>query len=341
MDRSPKKIKEEAIRDFKKYINLTQTIFLSTVGLDFIEGKRSGVMVTDIEEKDEYIDCFCSAGSFNVGRLNEEIVKALDEALDEYDAGNHVFASKMKAALAERLVEIAPAGLDHVFLCCGGGEANETAIKLARGTTGRPNVIAMVKAYHGHTGFSLSAIGKPVYRDPFEPLMPGFSHVPFNDLAAVEKAADDKTAAIILELVQGEGGIFAAKQEFVDGLRRLCDERGIMLIFDEVQTGFGRTGKMFACEHYGVTPDVMTVAKSLGGTIYPIAATLYGARAHEFIEKYPDSIVSTTGGSDLGCAVGLAVIEKLVRDDVPGNAARMGTGSARGSNNSRKNTKAS
>jgi putrescine aminotransferase len=320
-----KKIKQAGISDFKKYINMTQGVFLSSVGLDLIEGQRQGVYSWDIGTDEQYIDCFCSAGSFNVGRRNPQIVRALEEALADWSMGDYLFPSGPKVALAEKLVSITPSGLDSVLLCVGGGEAIDSSLKMARGTTGRKKVISLAKAYHGHTGFALSAIGKPVYRDPFEPLIPGFSFEPaVNDLEAVSRLADEETAAIIIEPVQGEGGIYVASQEFVEGLRRLCDERGILLIFDEVQTGFGRTGKMFCCEHYGVTPDLMVLAKSLGGTLYPMAAVIYNDRVRSFMEENPAIIESTSGGADLGCIVGCAVIDFLLENKIPEHAAKMG-----------------
>lgn len=325
VDKKARKIKKEEIGSFKKYISLTQAVFLGSVDLDLLEGRRQGVHIWDKGTGDRYIDCFCSAGSFNVGRRNQRIVDALDRALDEWDMGSCIFPSAPKATLAEKLISISPPGLKHVFLCVGGGEAIDTALKMARGVTGRPKVISLAKAYHGHTGFALSAIGKAVYRDPFEPLMPGFTHEPvMNDLAAVSRLADDDTAAIILELVQGEGGIFVATQDFVKGLRQLCDEKGIILIFDEVQTGFGRTGKMFCCEHYGLYPDILVVAKSLGGTLYPNAAVIYNDRVRDFMEKNPEAIESTSGGSDLGCIVACETIDFLLENDVPRHAAEMG-----------------
>jgi len=325
MTKTAKQIKQEGISDFKKHINLTQTIFLKSVGLEVLEGKRLGVHLWDVDTQERYIDCFCSAGSFNVGRRNTEIVNALDAAIDSWGMGDGMFPSGPKAALAEKLVEIAPEGLNNVMLCSGGGEANDSALKMARGVTGRKEVISFVKAYHGHTGFSLSAIGKPIYRDSFEPLIPGFTHEPpMNDLEAVKRIAGADTAAIILELVQGEAGIFVAEQKFLEGLRKICDERGIMLIFDEVQTGFGRTGKMFCCEHYGVTPDIMTTAKSLSGSVYPISAVIFNDRARKFMEANPDMIVSTFGGGDLACVVGLKAIEYLKKNNIPQHAAEMG-----------------
>ncbi len=320
-----KRQKKEGIKSFQEYVNYTQSVFLKTVGLDLLEDRRQGVNVWDLGTGKSYIDCFCSAGSFNVGRRNPRIVGALEKALDQWDMGEHLFPSAPKAALAEKLAAISPPGLKNVLFCGGGGEAIDSAIKLARGVTGRKKVISLVKAYHGHTGFALSAIGKAVYRDPFEPLMPGFSHeFPVNDLDAIAAAANEDTAAIILELVQGEGGIFVAEQGFIEGLRRLCDDKGIMLIFDEVQTGFGRTGKMFCCEHYSVYPDLIVLAKSLGGALYPISAVIYSGQIRAFMEENPDLIESTSGGSDLGCIVACETIDFLLENDIPKHAATVG-----------------
>ena len=320
-----KGFKRDAIRNFRQFINLTQTVFLRSVGLDIIEGQRLGVHMWDVESDEKFIDCFCSAGSFNVGRRNPDILETLEDSIDNWDMGDYKFLSAPRAALAEKLVSVAPEGLNSAMLCVGGGEANDSALKMARGVTGKKKVISLVKAYHGHTGFSLSAIGKPVYRDPFEPLIPGFTHEPpINDINAVRSLADDDTAAIILELVQGEAGIFCAEQDFVENLRKLCDEKGIMLIFDEVQTGLGRTGKFFCCEHYNVFPDILTVAKSLGGSLYPISAVLYNDKTRKFLEDNPGIMESTSGGSDLGSIVGCASIDYLLKNNVPEHAARMG-----------------
>jgi acetylornithine/succinyldiaminopimelate/putrescine aminotransferase len=206
----------------------------------------------------------------------------------------------------------------------GGGEVNDFAIKLARGYTLRPKVISAEKGYHGHTGFSLSGIGRDAYQNPFRPLMPEFIRVPFGDLAALSAVLDDKTACVILEPVQGEGGIYIPPIEYFPGVRSLCDQRGALLIADEIQTGWGRTGKMFAMEHYNVIPDIMTVGKSLGGGIYPISAAVYKEELQDFIFANPFIHFSTFGGSDLGCAVGLAVIDYIQKHKLWENAVQMG-----------------
>jgi acetylornithine/succinyldiaminopimelate/putrescine aminotransferase len=316
-------IKQKALSDFAKYVNPQKVRTLKNAGLSIIEGKREGACVWDITG-DRYIDCITSAGSFNVGRRNPEVLDALRKALDEYDLGVFLLASKPKADLAKKLAEITPGDLQYTMYGCGGGEANDFAIKLARGFSLKTEVISTVKAYHGHTGFSLAAIGRDEYKKPFFPMVPGFSQVKYNDLKAVEEAITEDTAAVMIEPVQGEGGIHPATEEYMKGLRKLCDDTDTLLIFDEIQTGFGRTGKMFCCEYSGVVPDIMTVAKSLGGALYPISATIYREELNDFVVTHPFTHLSTFGGSDLGCIVGLAVIDFLVENKIPEHAAKMG-----------------
>ena len=213
-----------------------------------------------------------------------------------------------------------------MIFTAAGAEAIDCAIKLARGATGRNGVISMIKAYHGHTGFSLSANGKEYYRHYFEPLMPGFSFAPFGDLEAVRSLAGEDTAAIILEPVQGEGGIFVGDDFYLRGLRKLCDDLGIMLIFDEIQTGFGRTGRLFASEHSGVVPDIMTLAKSVSGGLFPNAVVVYRdiPLLTGFVDEFPDFHPSWAGGSDLACAAGSATLDYIVKNRLWENAEAMG-----------------
>ncbi len=311
---------------FGRHINRGQVKYLEAARLDVLETGREGVRFTDPATDRSYIDCFTSAGCFNVGRHNPEVLEALDEALDDLDMGTYNMVSPHKVALAKKLVSLAPGDLNRLFFAGGGGDAVDGAIKLARGATGRDEVIATVKAYHGHTGLALSANGKDHYRRYFEPLAPAFRFVPFNDLGAVEEIASGQTAAVILEPVQGEAGIFVADPEYLRSLRELCDRLGIMLIFDEIQTGFGRTGRLFACEHSGVVPDIMTVAKSMGGGLFPNAAVLYRDTDQlvDYVERNPSFHPSTAGGSDLGCRVSLKALEYLERERLWEKAEKLG-----------------
>ena len=316
-------IKAEALSNFSKFIGPMKVRTMKAAGLDIIEDKREGVNVWDVTGK-KYIDCQTGSGIMNVGRRNPDIVEALKKALDTYDIGVFLLCSKPKADLAKKLAEITPGDLKCTIFGVGGGEANDAAIKIARGFTMKKEIIYTQKAYHGHTGFSLSAIGRDAYKEPFEPLMPGFIMVPFGDIEAIKKAITADTAAIILEPIQGEGGINIPPDDYLPQVRKLCDDHEILLILDEIQTGFARTGKMFASEHWGVVPDIMTVAKSLGGGIYPISATIFKEEIQDFFIPHPFIHLSTFGGSDLGCIVGMAVIDYIQKHDLAGHAERMG-----------------
>lgn len=322
----PEKQVAKIFRDFSKHINKGQITYLKAGHLDMLETDRSGIYFTDAITGNTMIDCFASVGSFNTGRRNPVVLQALREAIDFLDMGTYCLASRQKIELGDELVRLMPGDLNKVIFTAGGGDGIDCAIKLARGATGRTEVISAIKAYHGHVGFALSAIGKEHYRSYCEPLIPDFIQVPFNDLEAMAKAASAKTAAIIIEPIQGEGGIYVAENEYLRGLRSICDKYGIILIFDEVQTGFGRTGRMFACEHSGVIPDIMVVAKSISGGMFPNAAVLYRdiRPLAGFIDKHPDFHITYPGGSDIGCYVSLRVIRYIVESDLPGNAERMG-----------------
>jgi acetylornithine/succinyldiaminopimelate/putrescine aminotransferase len=317
------KIKAQALSDFSKFIGPMKVRTMKAAGLDIIEHKREGVNVWDITGE-KYIDCQTGSGIMNVGRRNPDIVEALKKALDTYDIGVFLLCSKPKADLAKKLAEITPGDLKCTIFGVGGGEANDAAIKIARGFTMKKEIIYTQRAYHGHTGFSLSAIGRDAYKEPFEPLMPGFIMVPFGDIEAIKKAITADTAAIILEPIQGEGGINIPPDDYLPQVRKLCDDHEILLILDEIQTGFARTGKMFASEHWGVVPDIMTVAKSLGGGIYPISATIFKEEIQDFFIPHPFIHLSTFGGSDLGCIVGMAVIDYIQKHDLAGHAEKMG-----------------
>ncbi len=318
--------KKELEKTFSKHINKGQVRYLKAGHLDVIETERESISFIDPVSGKEMIDCFSSAGCFNVGRKNPVILDAIDEAIEHLDMGNSSFISPQKIRLAEKLADIAPGDLTHVLFASGGGDAIDCAIKMAKASTGKNEIISTIKAYHGHTGFALSANGKEHYKQYFEPLMPGFLFAPFNDLDTAKQLVSANTAAIIVEPVQGEAGIFPGETSYLQGLRELCDTYGCILIFDEVQTGFGRTGKMFATEHSGVIPDILALAKSIGGGAFPNGAVLYGQNTLilDFIDANPDFHPTYTGGSDIGCHVSLTVIEYLLENKVPENSAARG-----------------
>lgn len=315
--------KQQALDQFARYINPQKVRVMKAAGLDIIEGRRSGPWVWDVDGT-RYLDCFTSAGSFNVGRRHPRVVAAAHAAVDRLDHGNFLLCSREKAELAARLAELAPGDLSCTMFATGGGEAVDFAVKLARGATGRPRIVSTVNGYHGHTGFALSAGGRAAFRQPFEPLMPEFVQVPFGDIDALEGVVDGQTAAVLLEPIQGEGGIVVPPTGYLQGARALCDRTGALLILDEIQTGLGRTGRWWASEHFGVVPDVMTTAKSLGGSLVSIAATLFSEELREFLIPNPFIHLSTFGGSDLACAVALEVLAVIEETELVAHAAAMG-----------------
>ena len=316
-------LKQRALADFAEFVNPMKVRTMKAAGIDLIEERRDGACTWDLTGK-RFIDCQTGSGIMNVGRHNREIVAALKEALDTYDIGVFLVCSRQKADLARKLAEITPGDLKCTVFGAGGGEAVDAAIKIARGYTMKTEIVYAEKAYHGHTGFALSAIGRAAYKEPFEPLMPGFKQVPFGDAQAVREAMSADTAAVILEPIQGEGGINVPPDDYLPEVRRLCDEHEALLILDEIQTGFARTGRMFACEHWGVVPDILTLAKSLGGGLYPISATVFKEEINDFFIPHPFVHLSTFGGSDLGCIVALAVIDYIEKNGLAEHARLMG-----------------
>jgi LysW-gamma-L-lysine/LysW-L-ornithine aminotransferase len=267
----------------------------------------------------EYLDCTSGHGVANLGHAHPKVAEAIYQQASTLITLFETFPNDKRAQLMEKLTSLVE-GLDRVFLCNSGTEAVEAAFKFARISTGRKNIVAAMRAFHGRTYGSLSATFNKKYRDGFEPLVPGFCHVPYNNVEALIQAVTDETAALILEVVQGEGGVYPANVEYMQAARRICDERGILLIVDEIQSGFGRTGRMFAIQHYGVTPDMLTCAKSLAGGV-PMGAVLIGDSVKNLT---PGTHGSTFGGNPLSCAAAIATLAVLEEEDLPGQAAAKG-----------------
>jgi len=318
--------KSEILNSYGRHYSDTIVQYLKAGNLDLIERQRSGVKFSDACTGKDYIDAFGSAGCFNVGRSNQAIIDALEQVSSAGDMGTSQLLSRHKIEFAKKLVSHSPGDLNRVLLSGGGGEAVDSALKLAKAATSRNEVVIMKLAYHGHSGFSVSASGKANYKDPFEPLIPGFKMADFNDLSSVQALASHKTAAIILEPLMGEGGVHAATDEFLQGVRKLCDEKGIVLIFDEIQCGFARTGKLWYSQHSGVVPDIMILAKSMSGGLFPNAAIVYRdiELLTQYVDKNPGFHSSCGGGSDIGCYVSGKVIDFLVENNVAGNARVQG-----------------
>jgi len=274
---------------------------------DIVVVRGRGARLFD-ENGREYIDCAANVGVSNIGHGNAAVARAVH---DQYlTLGNcySMFYNPVRARLAEKLAALAPGTVNRVFFCNSGTEANEAAIKFARASTGRQEIIAAMRGFHGKTMGALAATWGPEYQQPFAPMMPGLKHVPYNNFAKLESAVDDNTAAVLLEVVQGEGGVRIGDKGYFQKVRQICDAGGILLIIDEVQTGFGRTGTMFACEQF-VVPDMLCLAKSLAGGI-PMGAVLCNDRIKVPLKSH----TSTFGGNPTACAAALASVDVIEKE---------------------------
>lgn len=263
----------------------------------------------------EYLDCSSGHGVANLGHAHPKVAEAIYQQASTLITLFESFPNDKRAAVMQKLTSLVD-GLDRVFLCNSGTESVEAAFKFARISTGRRNIVAAMRAFHGRTYGSLSATFNKKYREGFEPLVPGFCHVAYNNIEALQKAVNEETAAVILEVVQGEGGVYPATAEYIRAARQICDRSGALLIVDEIQTGFGRTGKMFAIQHFGVTPDMLTCAKSIAGGV-PMGAVLIG---HSVKNLTPGVHGSTFGGNPLSCAAAIAALGVIEEEDLPRQA---------------------
>jgi acetylornithine/LysW-gamma-L-lysine aminotransferase len=286
-------------------------------GITIVRG--AGTRLWD-EDGKEYIDCAAGQGVANLGHANATVADAIAAQARTLITCPELFYNDRRAALLENLAAVTPPGLDRIFLCNSGAEANEGAIKFARMSTGKHNIVATMRGFHGRTLGALAATWDPRYREHFEPLPGGFRHVAYDKLDALEEAIDDDTAAVMLEIVQGEGGVRPAGADYLHGVQELCRQRDVLLIVDEVQTGFGRTGKFFACEHYDLQPDILTMAKAMAGGV-PMGAFAIGERVQN-IHRGTHS--STFGGNPLACAAALATLDVLRQQRLPDYAAEVG-----------------
>ena len=305
---------QEVIAQEKEYVlpNYRRTPFV------FVKGK--GTKIWDVNGKC-YLDFFPGWGVSGLGHCPPEVVRAIQTQAGRIIHVSNNYYHPLQVKLAKRIIESSFEG--KVFFSNSGAEANEAAIKLVRayGHPSRYEILSMERSFHGRTLATVAMTGQSKYKEGFGPLPGGFREVPFNDLGALRNAIRPETIAIFIELIQGEGGIHVATPEFIRGLRKLCDEKKILLVFDEVQTGIGRTGKLFCFEHYGVVPDVLTLAKSLGGGV-PIGAMVVGKPYTELLG--PGRHAATFGGSPLVCRASLAVFETIQKEKLLSNVTRLG-----------------
>ena len=280
--------------------------------------KGRGAEVWDDEGR-RYIDCVAGIGVASVGHANPAVADALAEQARTLVTCPGIFYNDVRARLLEKLAAVAPPGLTRGFLCNSGAEAVEAAIKFARLMTGRTRIVSAMRGFHGRTMGALSATYKKEYRELFKPLVPGFSFVPFNNPAKLREAVGEDTAAVLIEPVQGEGGIRPASAEYLRAAREICDQTGAILVFDEIQTGFCRTGRMFACERHGVTPGMLCLAKAIAGGV-PMGAVLADWR----IQLPPGKHGTTFGGNPLACAAALAAIRFMEDEGLAERAELLG-----------------
>lgn len=310
MNKTENEGKTAVFQQFANHVSSGKAAFFQMAGIEFVQGRREGPFIWDLAGEKRVIDCHCNGGVFNLGHRHPEIVQTLIESLHTLDIGNHHLISEPRARLAARLAELTPGNLAYTVFGVGGGEAVDLAFKVARGFTGRPQIISARGGYHGHTGLALAA-GDAKYYRPFGEPAPGFAQVPFGDVAGLETAVTGQTAAVILETVPATYGILTPEPDYLPQVRELCDRRGALLISDEIQTGLGRTGKLWGVDHFGVVPDIMVLGKGLSGGIYPMAATCFRAELESVFHEDPFIHISTFGGAEVGCAVALRVLEMV------------------------------
>jgi len=277
-------------------------------------------------EPQRYLDFLGGHGVFNVGHRHPKVIQAVKEQLEKYPlVASKVILDETLANLAEKLAQITPGSLSQLFPCNSGTEAVEAALKLARAKTGRQEFVAAVGGFHGKSFGSLSVSGREVYKTPFQPLLPEVKHVPFGDVAALKAAVTERTAAVILEPIQGEGGVNIPPRGYLKQAQEVCQQKGALLIVDEVQTGLGRTGKMFACEYEGVEPDILCLAKALGGGVVPFGVMMATPEAFAPFAENPFLHTSTFGGCSLGAAAALATIKVIEEEKLAAAAAEKGS----------------
>lgn len=285
---------------------------------DLVAVRGEGVLLYD-QDGNEYLDCVGGIGVAALGHAHPKLIEAIQRQAETLITCPNILYNDKRSELLQKLVEITPASLTRAYLCNSGAESVEAALKFSRLHTGRPNFVTAMRGFHGRTMGAVSATYTPKYREPFEPLIRGFSYVPFNKIDKLDAAIDDNTAAVMFELVQGEGGVNPIDAEYLAAARELCSDRGALLIVDEIQTGFCRTGKFFACEHFDLQPDLMCLAKAMGGGV-PIGATLVSDAIKVEVGQHG----TTYGGNPLACAAALAAIDVYQSENFPRRAAGLG-----------------
>jgi putrescine aminotransferase len=319
--------RREIREHYRRYINPALVAMMNLIDFDKHFVRAEGMCVWDVDGNC-YLDFLGGYGALNLGHNPPEVKAAIKAVMDRPNIMQAAL-NQLAAALAHNLAQVTPGDLERVFFCNSGTEAVEGALKLARAySPGRPKIVYCEDSFHGKSFGSLSVTGREKYQKPFTPLLPNCEKVPFGDLRALEgKLASRDVAAFIVEPIQGEGGVVGPPDGYLAGVRELCDRYGSLLIVDEIQTGFGRTGYLFACEHENVVPDIMCLAKSLGGGLMPVGATIARPQIWDQVYNGLDKYAlhtSTFGGNTLAMAAGLAALQSIIEQDLAGQAAEKG-----------------
>ena len=327
-----KQIVADSIDNFTNHVTKAILLHRKSVSTDFsvVEWEGEAAVFRDTMG-DEYIDCLGGYGVYLLGHRHPKVVKAVEAQIKRYALHSQEMVDPLRGYLSKLVAYITPGDLQHCYLVNCGTEANEMALKLARLATGKKYFISMEKGFHGKTLGSLSASGKSTFREPYTPLVPGFQHVPYGNADAVEQAirmliaTGETVAGVIVEPIQGEGGVNIPPDDFLPRLRQICDQYECLLIVDEVQTGMGRTGKLFGVDHWDVVPDIMTLGKAFGGGVMPIAAMVAKKKWWSKMEENPFLLGSSTfGGNPLCCAGAIAGIHTILEDNIPQKAHEKG-----------------
>ncbi len=314
----------QVMDEYRDHVNPGLARLMQFAGFADVEATASGTTLTTVADV-KYLDFVGGYGVFSLGHCHPAVIAAVRRQLDLLPLSTRTFFNSGPAGLATRLASLAPGDLEYAFFCNSGAEAVEAALKFARCATGRPGFVSSIDSFHGKTFGALSVTGREKYRKPFEPLIPGVSFVPYNDADAARAAITEQTAAMIVEVVQGEGGIHVAAPGYLRALREACDRVGALLIVDEVQTGMARTGPLFAVEAEGVVPDIMPLAKALGGGVMPIGATLATPWVWERVfAENPLIHTSTFGGNPLACAAAMATLDVIEQEGLGAAAVERG-----------------
>lgn len=314
--------KDDIFRDAEKVFSRSLVNRIRSRGHDILEQDRDGSYLWDSEGK-RYLDCCTSGGSFNLGRRNPAIAERFAKAIYETDQGNFVMPSEEKALLARRISDFMPGGLSCVLFGVTRGESMEAACKLARGFTARPGLVTVDGGCYGESGFALS-LSERAGKEQFGELIQGVRVIPFGDIDAARMVVGERTAAVIMEPIQAENHCRTAQAEYYRQVRSLCDETGAKLIFDEIQSGFGRTGKRFFFEHLEVEPDILIIGEAITSGMFPMTAMVFTSELKGFFDIHPLIHLCTFGGHDLGCKVALASLDEYDRVQPWQNAEKIG-----------------